>query len=249
MYDPSLFRLDGDVALVTGAGAGIGRGIAQTFAAAGAAVVVTDRTLVEAQKVAADIASSGGRSLALACDVTQPDQLEAAVAGAIGAFVVFLLTIVTGTMNMAKLKRAVYATLEVSCMILLLVAASNYFGAVFSRLGTANMIADALVALQLPTTLLLWMILGLIFLLAWPLEWVPIVLIVVPIVLPIVQQTGIDLIWFCTLVAVCLQTAWLSPPVALSAYFLKGVVPGWSLSEIYKGMMQFMCLQIIGLAI
>lgn len=86
MYHPSLFRLDGDVALVTGAGAGIGRAIAQTFAAAGAAVVVTDRTLVEAQKVAADIASSGGRSLALACDVTQPDQLEAAVAGAIGAF-------------------------------------------------------------------------------------------------------------------------------------------------------------------
>jgi tripartite ATP-independent transporter DctM subunit len=170
-------------------------------------------------------------------------------AGAIGAFVVFLLTIVTGTMNMTKLKRAVYATLEVSCMILLLVAASNYFGSVFSRLGTANMIADALVALQLPPTILLWMVLGLIFVLAWPLEWVPIVLIVIPIVLPIVQQTGIDLIWFCTLVAVCLQTAWLSPPVALSAYFLKGVVPSWSLSEIYKGMMQFMGLQLIGLAL
>lgn len=86
MYDSTLFRLDGDVALVTGAGAGIGQAIAQTFAAAGAAVVVTDRTLVEAQKVAADIASLGGRSLALACDVTQPEQLEAAVAGAIGAF-------------------------------------------------------------------------------------------------------------------------------------------------------------------
>lgn len=86
MYDSTLFRLDGDVALVTGAGAGIGRAIAQTFAAAGAAVVVTDRTLVEAQKVAADIANSGGSSLAVACDVTQPEQLEAAVAGAIAAF-------------------------------------------------------------------------------------------------------------------------------------------------------------------
>lgn len=86
MYDPSLFRLDGEVALVTGAGAGIGRAIAQTFAAAGAAVVVTDRAHVDAQKVAVDIANSGGRSLALACDVTEPEQLDAAVAGAIGTF-------------------------------------------------------------------------------------------------------------------------------------------------------------------
>ena len=60
-------------------------------------------------------------------------------------------------------------------------------------------------------------------------------------------KMGIDIVWFCTLVAVCLQTAWLSPPVALSAYFLKGVVPDWELSDIYKGMMQFMVLQIIGL--
>jgi TRAP-type mannitol/chloroaromatic compound transport system permease large subunit len=72
------------------------------------------------------------------------------------------------------------------------------------------------------------------------------VLIVVPILLPIVHKLGIDLVWFCTLVAVCLQTAWLSPPVALSAYFLKGVVPDWDLADIYKGMMQFMVLQVVG---
>ena len=71
--------------------------------------------------------------------------------------------------------------------------------------------------------------------------------LVMPILLPLVQKLGIDLIWFCTLVAVCLQTAWLSPPVALSAYFLKGVVPEWKLSDIYAGMMQFMVLQVIGL--
>jgi len=76
--------------------------------------------------------------------------------------------------------------------------------------------------------MMLVLILALIFVLGWPLEWVPIVLIVVPIVLPLVQAANIDLIWFCTLVAVTLQTAWLSPPVALSAYFLKGVVPQWT---------------------
>ncbi|MEW5962817.1 MAG: TRAP transporter large permease subunit [Pseudomonadota bacterium] len=170
-------------------------------------------------------------------------------AGAIGAFVVFLLTIVSNTMTWERLQRAVYATLEVSCMILLLVAASNYFGAIFSRLGTANMIADALLELPLPPMAMLALILIVIFVLAWPLEWVPIVLIVVPIMLPLVQKLGIDLVWFCTLVAVCLQTAWLSPPVALSAYFLKGVVPDWKLTDIYLGMMQFMILQLIGLAL
>jgi tripartite ATP-independent transporter DctM subunit len=170
-------------------------------------------------------------------------------AGAIGAFVVFLLTLVTRTMTWVKFKRAVYATLEVSCMILLLCASSNYFGAIFARLGTATMIADALLALPFPPMVMLWLILALIFVLAWPLEWVPIVLIVVPIMLPLVQKLGIDLVWFCTLVAVCLQTAWLSPPVALSAYFLKGVVPDWKLSDIYAGMGQFMVLQLIGLAL
>ena len=170
-------------------------------------------------------------------------------AGAVGAFVVLLLTLFTRTMTWPKFKRAMYATLEVSCMILLLVAASNYFGAVFARLGTASMIAEWLVSMPFPPMVMLILILALIFVLGWPLEWVPIVLIVVPIMLPLVQQLGIDLVWFCTLVAVCLQTAWLSPPVALSAYFLKGVVPEWELSDIYRGMVQFMVLQLVGLGL
>ena len=88
-----------------------------------------------------------------------------------------------------------------------------------------------------------------IFLLGWPLEWVPIVMIIVPIILPLIEALGFNLTWFAILVAVNLQTAWLSPPVALSAYFLKGVVPEWDLKDIYLGMMQFMVLQIIGLII
>jgi tripartite ATP-independent transporter DctM subunit len=168
-------------------------------------------------------------------------------AGAVGAFAVLLLTLAYRRMTWAGFRSAVYSTLLTSCMILLLVAASNYFGAVFSRLGSATLIAESLLGLDLPPTLMLLLILGIIFLLGWPLEWVPIVLIVVPILLPLVQKLGINLLWFCTLVAVCLQTAWLSPPVALSAYFLKGVVPEWDLSDIYAGMMQFMVLQVIGL--
>ena len=90
---------------------------------------------------------------------------------------------------------------------------------------------------------------ALIFVLGWPLEWVPIVLIVVPFLLPLVQKLDFDMTWFGILVAVNLQTAWLSPPVALAAYFLKGVVPQWDLGDIYKGMMQFMVLQVLGLVL
>jgi TRAP-type mannitol/chloroaromatic compound transport system permease large subunit len=111
------------------------------------------------------------------------------------------------------------------------------------------MIAESMLGLDLPPTAMLLVILALVFLLGWPLEWVPIVLVVIPILLPLVQKLGIDLVWFCTLVAVCLQTAWLSPPVALSAYFLKGVVPEWKLSDINAGMIQFMLLQLVGLGL
>ena len=166
-------------------------------------------------------------------------------AGAVGCTAVFILTVGSGRMSLAKIRKSALQSLEVSSMILMLVVSSNLFGAVFSRLGSADFLASLLTSLSLPPMMMLIVILLLIFILGWPLEWVPIVLIVLPIVLPIVQAAGIDLIWFCTLVAVTLQTAWLSPPVALSAYFLKGVVPQWDLKDIYAGMVQFMVLQIL----
>ena len=168
-------------------------------------------------------------------------------AAAMGAFGAFLLAVAYRRMTWERFKEAVFKTIVTSSMIMLLVAASNFYGAIFARLGTATMIAETLLASNLPPTVLLLFILGLIFVLGWPLEWVPIVLIVIPILLPAVIELGIDLVWFCTLVAVCLQTAWLSPPVALSAYYIKGVVPEWDLMDIYHGMMQFMVIQVIGL--
>ncbi len=166
-------------------------------------------------------------------------------AGAVGCVATFLLTFLSGRLSFAKVKRCISQTLQVSSMILMLVTTSNLFGAVFSRLGSADLIAGFLASLPLPPMVMLILILFLIFLLGWPLEWVPIVLIVVPIFLPIIKAAGIDLLWFSTLVAVTLQTAWLSPPVALSAYFLKGVAPTWKISDIYAGMSQFMVLQVI----
>ncbi len=166
---------------------------------------------------------------------------------AMGAFGALLLTLAYRKLTWSGLQDALVKTLEISTLILFLVAASNFFGAVFSRLGTPTMLTEYLLTLDLPPTLILLMIMALIFLLGWPLEWVPIVLIIVPILLPLVDQLGFNLTWFGILVAVNLQTAWLSPPVALSAYFLKGVVPEWDLRDIYAGMIQFMGIQVLGL--
>jgi tripartite ATP-independent transporter DctM subunit len=171
---------------------------------------------------------------------------EGAAAGAFGSLV---LTSVYRRLTWVGLKGSVMRTVEISAMILLLVAASNFFGSVFSRLGSATMLTETLMGLHLPPMLMLFLILALIFVLGWPLEWVPIVLIIIPILMPLVRQMDYNLLWFCTLVAVTLQTAWLSPPVALSAYFLKGVVPNWQLKDIYVGMMQFMVLQLVGMAL
>jgi tripartite ATP-independent transporter DctM subunit len=171
---------------------------------------------------------------------------EGAACGAIGSLV---LTMIYRKMTWNNLVTSMYRTVEISAMILLLCAASNFFGAVFSRLGSANMLTQLLLSMQLDPMIMLIAIMALIFVLGWPLEWVPIVLIIIPILMPMVREMGYNLTWFCTLVAVTLQTAWLSPPVALSAYFLKGVVPQWKLQDIYAGMVQFMGLQVLGMAI
>jgi len=169
---------------------------------------------------------------------------EAAGCGAMGAM---LLALAYRKLTFGKLQEALVKTLEITALIMVLVAASNFFGSVFSRLGTPMVLTEFLLGLEINKYFILFIVMAMIFLLGWPLEWVPIVLIIIPIILPLIESLGFNLTWFAILVAVNLQTAWLSPPVALSAYFLKGVVPEWDLKDIYIGMMQFMVLQIIGL--
>ncbi len=169
---------------------------------------------------------------------------EAAGCGAMGAM---LLALAYKKLTFGKLQESLVKTLEITALIMVLVAASNFFGSVFSRLGTPMVLTDFLLGLEINKYFILFIVMAMIFLLGWPLEWVPIVLIIIPIILPLIESLGFNLTWFAILVAVNLQTAWLSPPVALSAYFLKGVVPEWDLKDIYIGMMQFMVLQIIGL--
>ncbi len=174
-------------------------------------------------------------------------------AAAVGAFGACLLAAAYGKLRYTVVKNACVSTMTTSSMVLFLAVASNVFGAVFAKFGTAAVITNALLSLPLPPIGVLIIIMLLIFLLGWPFEWPAIVLVFLPIFFPVVVKLdlgieGIDkLVWFGALVAVNLQTAFLSPPVAMSAYYLKQVVPQWGLGTIYRGMADFMIIQIIAL--
>ncbi len=171
---------------------------------------------------------------------------EAAAMASSGAII---LTLCYRRLSWAIFKDALLKSLQTSSMILFLGMASNIYGAVFTRLGTSSMIANALLSLEIPPLAMVALVMLVIFILGWPLEWPAIVFIFLPIFLPVVQELQLDLVWFTTLVAVNLQTAFLSPPVAMAAYYLKAVAPQWELADIYRGMFDFMILQLIGLAL
>jgi len=166
-------------------------------------------------------------------------------AASVGCFGALVLALAYRKFTYAGLKSACISTMNTSSMVLFLAVTSNIFGAVFSRLGTAEWITKSLLALPLPPMAMLLLVLVLIFLLGWPFEWPAIILVFLPIFAPVVQALDYNLIWFGALVAVTMQTAFLSPPVAMSAYYLKQVVPQWSLGTIYKGMFDFMGIQCI----
>ena len=169
-------------------------------------------------------------------------------AAAMGAFGATVLTACYRRLTLRVLRETCFKTLQTSSMVLFLAVASNVYGSVFTRLGTGTMIANAMLAAPVPPLVMMALLMGVIFLLGWPLEWPAIILIFVPIFLPVVIALKFNLVWFGTLLAVNLQTAFLSPPVAMAAYYLKAVAPQWELRDIYRGMFDFMILQVIGLA-
>ena len=183
---------------------------------------------------------------------------EASGVGALGALV---LAVCYRRLTFAGLKQAVLSATMTSSMVLLLAVTSNIFGAVFARMGTADWITRAMTSLPVPPIVMLGFVIFLLFLLGWPFEWPAIILVFLPIFYPVVdalkpalsESFGIPpdlfMVWFGALVAVTMQTAYLSPPVAMSAYYLKQVVKEWSLGTIYRGMFEFMVLQCIAIAI
>jgi tripartite ATP-independent transporter DctM subunit len=171
---------------------------------------------------------------------------EAAAVGVVGTFI---MAACYRTLSWPRVKDAVIQTAMQTSMVLFLAVASNIFGAIFTRLGSATLMTEALVRLPLPPMGIMLVIMFVIFLLGWPFEWPAIVLVFVPLMQPAMIALRFDQLWFATLIAVNLQTAFLSPPVAMAAYYLKGVAPDWKLTDIYRGMAEFMVLQVIGLVL
>jgi len=168
---------------------------------------------------------------------------EAASMGALGSLI---LSAAYRKLSWEVLKSAVFQAIRTSSMVLTLLVGSSIFSAVFARLGGSKVIETFVLGLGLSTGGFILLAMVVIFLLGWPLEWTEIIIIFMPLFWPIAEAYKIDPIWFGILVAVNLQTAFLSPPVAMAAFYLKGVAPkGVLLSDIWWGMVPFMGLQIL----
>ena len=168
-------------------------------------------------------------------------------AAAMGAAAAVIMALVYKRLTWEGFKQSCWQTLTTSSMVLFLAATANFYAGVFGRLGTGTWLTEMLLDLPFHPIGVLLLVMGVIFLLGWPFEWPAVILIFLPIILPVVSSLGFDLLWFSILVSVNLQTAFLSPPVAVAAYYLKGAAPQMDMKDIYAGMLQFMGLQVIGL--
>ena len=168
---------------------------------------------------------------------------EAGAFGALGAVVLAVLN------RKLELKQALIKTVDTSAVVMLLTFASMIFGAVFTSLGGDTVIVQALNALPIPSWALVGCILVLCHLLGWPFEWPVVVLVFLPIFLPVLVLLEVDMLWFAVCLGIVIQTAYLTPPVALTGYYLKKAVPDWDLGMIFKSMMPFMWLQVLAVII
>ena len=172
---------------------------------------------------------------------------ESAAVGSAGAF---LLALQARTLTWKKTKEAVFLTAKTTAMVCWLFVGSALFSAVFALLGGQALIERWVLALDLSSTQFMLLSQAVIFLLGWPLEWTEIIIIFVPIFLPLLKHFSIDPILWGVLVFVNLQAAFLSPPVAMSAFYLKGVAPKHiTINQIFAGMMPYMGIVILCMVI
>lgn len=170
---------------------------------------------------------------------------EAAAVGALGGF---LLAIAYRQLTFEVVKESVFLTAKTSAMVCWLFVGSAIFSAAFALLGGQELVERWVLSMNLTQTQFLVLSQVIIFILGWPLEWTEIIVIFMPIFVPLLDKFGVDPLLFGLLVALNLQTAFLSPPVAMSAFYLKGVSPPHvTLNQIFVGMIPFMGIQIVAI--
>ncbi len=172
---------------------------------------------------------------------------EAAAVGAIGGLV---LAIAYRALTWQRLRESVYLTVRTTAMVCWLFVGSWTFASVFAYLGGEQVITEFVTGLDISPLGFLLLSQVIIFLLGWPLEWSEIIIIFIPIFLPLLPHFGIDPLFFGILVALNLQTAFLSPPMAMSAYYLKGIAPPFvTLVEIFRGSTPFLLLVLVAMVL
>ena len=171
-------------------------------------------------------------------------------AAAVGAFGGFLLALAYRQFNMTMLKESVFLTAKTSAMVCWLFVGSAIFSAAFALLGGQELVERWVMSMDLTKTEFLILSQAIIFVLGWPLEWTEIIVIFMPIFIPLLDNFGVDPLFFGLLVALNLQTAFLSPPVAMAAFYLKGVSPPHvTLNQIFAGMLPFMGIQVLAIVL
>ncbi len=172
---------------------------------------------------------------------------EAAAVGALGGFV---LAIAYRQLTFNVVKESVFLTAKTSAMVCWLFVGSAIFSAAFALLGGQELVEKWVLSMNLSKTEFLILSQVIIFILGWPLEWTEIIVIFMPIFIPLLDNFGVDPLFFGLLVALNLQTAFLSPPVAMSAFYLKGVSPPHvTLNQIFAGMIPFMGIQVVAIVL
>jgi TRAP-type mannitol/chloroaromatic compound transport system permease large subunit len=170
---------------------------------------------------------------------------EAAAMGSLGGL---LLAAAYRRLNYEVLRESVYLTAKTSAMVCWLFVGSSIFSAAFALLGGQEIINTWVLGMDLTPVQFMVLAQVVIFLLGWPLEWTEIIVIFMPIFIPLLPHFGIDPLFFGLLVALNLQTAFLSPPVAMAAFYLKGVSPPHvTLNQIFAGMLPFMAIQVFAI--
>ena len=172
---------------------------------------------------------------------------EAAAMGSLGGL---LLAAAYRRLNYVVLRESVYLTAKTSAMVCWLFVGSSIFSAAFALLGGQEIINSWVLGMDLTPVQFMILAQVVIFLLGWPLEWTEIIVIFMPIFIPLLPHFGIDPLFFGLLVALNLQTAFLSPPVAMAAFYLKGVSPPHvTLNQIFAGMLPFMAIQVFAIVL
>ena len=172
---------------------------------------------------------------------------EAAAIGSMGGL---LLAAAYRRLNFQVMKESVFLTAKTSAMVCWLFVGSSIFSAAFALLGGQELINTWVLSLDMTPVQFMILAQVVIFLLGWPLEWTEIIVIFMPIFIPLLPHFGIDPLFFGLLVALNLQTAFLSPPVAMAAFYLKGVSPPQvTLNQIFAGMMPFMAIQVFAIVL